>query len=965
MDGFQDIKPPSPRSLRLAADAASPRPLPTLARTPGGLRLQQMEASPSRASPASRLHQMELPHAMTPPPRYPRSPRSPGATPPPTTLLQLRVETAMRRSPRPTAAGLLQRLDGELYSPGLSSSSPSARRLRLMEKQQERLREAGVADAWAAQQPQRQHAQRADWPMPGTPPARKSRKRRVRPSPIQGRTSCLDAPAHSAMAAWPRSTGGSFWLRKGPVRWWALGLRVGTAGALARWIAFVEGCRYCAVVGTERLRFRVAQRAWRAWMERIERRRSINTLMHRAVLVIRTSAKATALHHWADHVDAQRQRRQQMLQKAVNRMRLFAAAHVFVAWVSYAVRGQQLGGIAVVAAQLLRGNTLESRFDDWVYAVVHIKAVKTEWWPMHADPDGTTVVATRVSEPQRVRSKLLATAALNRWRCPLLSRAVVSWKLWLAALPFRKEEMRTVLERLGRKWMLHAFRGWQYSLEHTAQRRQVAIRALGHLSRSSQGRAFLRWQEFTTWSRQMKAAATRVVAKLKFGLESTGFACWVEFTKWSKWRKAAAARVVGKLKFGAQSTSFTCWLEFTTWSRQMKAAATRVVAKLKFGLESTGFACWVEFTKWSKWRKAAVVRVVAKIHHRLESTAFDAWYQFVTYTKQNRGKLNRSLVHVRNAMVVSAWRAWAEMVARQKRMRAIAGRIVARMQFQQYLSSFLAWSEWWRECKQNRIIVKKVMTRITRGALTSAFYTWQEHATWLASSELKLGKHLDCARVARMTAVWRSWSEMSSEQTRMRSILSRIMARMQNGLVLSAYISWSDFASECKQNRIIVTKVVTRMTRRATMSAFVTWQENASWLATNEQKLSKHLENARVVRISEAWMTWLELMTKSTRMRAILNRINARTTNGAAMSVFLAWSDWWRECKKNRAIAVKVVTRLTKMQVRAVHLGRTLPLIAPVLFLHSSLCVLFVVNHTHSGTHRCVQYSTPSLGPYQ
>ena len=899
MDGFQDIKPPSPRSLRLAADAASPRPLPTLARTPGGLRLQQMEASPSRASPASRLHQMELPHAMTPPPRYPRSPRSPGATPPPTTLLQLRVETAMRRSPRPTAAGLLQRLDGELYSPGLSSSSPSARRLRLMEKQQERLREAGVADAWAAQQPQRQHAQRADWPMPGTPPARKSRKRRVRPSPIQGRTSCLDAPAHSAMAAWPRSTGGSFWLRKGPVRWWALGLRVGTAGALARWIAFVEGCRYCAVVGTERLRFRVAQRAWRAWMERIERRRSINTLMHRAVLVIRTSAKATALHHWADHVDAQRQRRQQMLQKAVNRMRLFAAAHVFVAWVSYAVRGQQLGGIAVVAAQLLRGNTLESRFDDWVYAVVHIKAVKTEWWPMHADPDGTTVVATRVSEPQRVRSKLLATAALNRWRCPLLSRAVVSWKLWLAALPFRKEEMRTVLERLGRKWMLHAFRGWQYSLEHTAQRRQVAIRALGHLSRSSQGRAFLRWQEFTTWS------------------------------------------------------------------RQMKAAATRVVAKLKFGLESTGFACWVEFTKWSKWRKAAVVRVVAKIHHRLESTAFDAWYQFVTYTKQNRGKLNRSLVHVRNAMVVSAWRAWAEMVARQKRMRAIAGRIVARMQFQQYLSSFLAWSEWWRECKQNRIIVKKVMTRITRGALTSAFYTWQEHATWLASSELKLGKHLDCARVARMTAVWRSWSEMSSEQTRMRSILSRIMARMQNGLVLSAYISWSDFASECKQNRIIVTKVVTRMTRRATMSAFVTWQENASWLATNEQKLSKHLENARVVRISEAWMTWLELMTKSTRMRAILNRINARTTNGAAMSVFLAWSDWWRECKKNRAIAVKVVTRLTKMQVRAVRLGRTLPLIAPVLFLHSSLCVLFVVNHTHSGTHRCVQYSTPSLGPYQ
>ena len=50
-------------------------------------------------------------------------------------------------------------------------------------------------------------------------------------------------------------------------------------------------------------------------------------------------------------------------------------------------------------------------------------------------------------------------------------------------------------------------------------------------------------------------------------------------------------------------------------------------------------------------------------------------------------------------------------------------------------------------------------------------------------------------------------------------------------------------------------------------------------------------------------------------MRAILNRINSRMTNGAALSAFIAWSDWWRECRKNRAIAAKVVMRVTKRQM--------------------------------------------------
>ena len=44
------------------------------------------------------------------------------------------------------------------------------------------------------------------------------------------------------MEPWPRTTGGSAWLRFSPLRWWSV-IAFGSAGAMGRWIALVESNR--------------------------------------------------------------------------------------------------------------------------------------------------------------------------------------------------------------------------------------------------------------------------------------------------------------------------------------------------------------------------------------------------------------------------------------------------------------------------------------------------------------------------------------------------------------------------------------------------------------------------------------------------------------------------------------------------------------------------------------------------
>jgi hypothetical protein len=815
-DQLQDIRPPSPRSLQLVAVRA------------------ELAASPPPPTP---LRDMGLPHSMTPPPRSPWSPtRSPRSARRRTAAAPASMSSQDRSTPGSGsgAVALLHRLDDSVAA-GTAASSPSRRRRLLQQRREEQLCAAGLSSPTDALP--RRRSQRADWPVPGdpTPSKRKrrsSRKHRAQPSLLRPVPADAPTPRHSRMAAWPPSTAGSHWLRSGPIRWWSVLLRVGTAAAFARWIALVEGSRHCIVIGAERIRFRMTQRAWYAFAERIAHRRHVNSLLHKCLVMARTSLEFVALHRWAEHCESERQRREGALRKAVGRMRLLYAAQAFVSWVSYTVRSQELDNVMYMAARLLHDNTLARSFDTWLDAADHIASVKAQAWPMWVDPDGSeTELVSSISEAQRARCELLARQAVQRWVHPDVYAALQGWDDFVQQKMDARSKVKRVLARIGRRQLHEAFQGWDWAHAQAVHMRQIAKRAIVFMSRASLARAHMRWLNYTHESVRSKQLARKAIGQMSRSAAGRAYLRWIRYTAWSKVVKVSATRLVQKMRHRLKAKSLTTWQQYSarraksrtlltrglaklrnthlasawqTWTTtvrewiRMRTIVGRIVMRMRNALAMSAFVSWLDWTQERTRERKIIAKVVARLRRSELLGAFCRWQEHWSELDRNRGVLLKHLVKVRTATILSAWQTWTTTVKNSVHMHTIAGRVVSRLHNRLVVSAFASWHNLVTKRAHNRDIAYRALARLQRDELMVVFLGWIDFVHAAVSAEIVEEAALK-REIWMIDTMFTAWKHVAARELALELVLEEAQVRIECILIRSAFDRWMDslFVPDC------------------------------------------------------------------------------------------------------------------------------------------------------------------------
>jgi hypothetical protein len=824
------------------------------------------------------------------------------------------------------AVALLHRLDDSVAA-GTAASSPSRRRRLLQQRREEQLRAAGLSSPTDALP--RRRSQRADWPVPGdpTPSKRKrrsSRKHRAQPSLLRPVPADAPTPRHSRMAAWPPSTAGSHWLRSGPIRWWSVLLRVGTAAAFARWIALVEGSRHCIVIGAERIRFRMTQRAWYAFAERIAHRRHVNSLLHKCLVMARTSLEFVALHRWAEHCESERQRREGALRKAVGRMRLLYAAQAFVSWVSYTVRSQELDNVMYMAARLLHDNTLARSFDTWLDAADHIASVKAQAWPMWVDPDGSeTELVSSISEAQRARCELLARQAVQRWVHPDVYAALQGWDDFVQQKMDARSKVKRVLARIGRRQLHEAFQGWDWAHAQAVHMRQIAKRAIVFMSRASLARAHMRWLNYTHESVRSKQLARKAIGQMSRSAAGRAYLRWIRYTAWSKVVKVSATRLVQKMRHRLKAKSLTTWQQYSarraksrtlltrglaklrnthlasawqTWTTtvreivRMRTIVGRIVMRMRNGVAMSAFVSWLDWTQERTRERKIIAKVVARLRRSELLGAFCRWQEHWSELDRTRGILLRHLVKVRNATVLSAWQTWTTAVKDSIRMRTIAGRVVSRLHNRLVVSAFASWLDWTQERTRERKIIAKVVARLRKVKVLGAFCRWQEHWSELDRNRGVLLKHLVKVRNATILSAWQTWTTTVKNSVHMHTIAGRVVSRLHNRLVVSAFASWHNLVTKRAHNRDIAYRALARLQRDELMVVFLGWIDFVH-AAVSAEIVEEAALKREIWMIDTMFTAWKHVAARELALELVLEEAQVRIECILIRSAFDRWMD--------------------------------------------------------------------------
>eukprot|EP01043_Picozoa_sp_COSAG02_P063630 COSAG02_NODE_9074_length_2341_cov_4.429973_1_plen_579_part_10 len=563
MDQLQDIRPPSPRAL---------------------LSLHKRDGNA-----ASPLREMVLPHAMTPPPRTSWVSGS-GSSP------QSRVTRAIVEQRRPTnrrsahagAAAILQRLD-EAVAAGSPVSPSRRRRLPQQHRDENMLQHAENSRA----RTQREGRSAPNSPTPTRLKPTSAREGRPQASMLQPVSSGCPTPQNSLVAAWPVSTGGSHWLRTGPIRWWSVVLRVGTAAAFAQWIAVTESsCNYL-IIATKKLQLSQMQRAWRAFEQHIGYRRRINSLVHMALLTARSSLLFSALHLWADHCESHRQRRENVLRTAVGRMRLLYVAQSFVTWLHFCLRSQELMDIMVDAAPKIRGRRVGRAFDAWLDATDTMARLKAEAWPMYVDPDSTdTELVSNINEAQRTRYELLATQAARRWLHVELYAAVQRWTTFVQMEAGRRSIMLQVLARVTRRQVYEAFTEWGLVYCRAVDRQKRMVRVITHMSRRLLSLAYKRWLVHNTELVRSTMLAQKAVLQLSRSTLGRAHSRWLCYTSRSRILHVATLRCIRRRQLRLEAQSMEQLRSYASTHAKRRATLAMYLKELRHARVASAWRSW-------------------------------------------------------------------------------------------------------------------------------------------------------------------------------------------------------------------------------------------------------------------------------------------------------------------------------------------------------------------------------------
>jgi hypothetical protein len=699
----------------------------------------------------------------------------------------------------------------------------------------------------------------------------------------------------------------------------------------------------------------MTQRAWYAFAERIAHRRHVNSLLHKCLVMARTSLEFVALHRWAEHCESERQRREGALRKAVGRMRLLYAAQAFVSWVSYTVRSQELDNVMYMAARLLHDNTLARSFDTWLDAADHIASVKAQAWPMWVDPDGSeTELVSSISEAQRARCELLARQAVQRWVHPDVYAALQGWDDFVQQKMDARSKVKRVLARIGRRQLHEAFQGWDWAHAQAVHMRQIAKRAIVFMSRASLARAHMRWLNYTHESVRSKQLARKAIGQMSRSAAGRAYLRWIRYTAWSKVVKVSATRLVQKMRHRLKAKSLTTWQQYSarraksrtlltrglaklrnthlasawqTWTTtvrewiRMRTIVGRIVMRMRNALAMSAFVSWLDWTQERTSERKIIAKVVARLRRSELLGAFCRWQERTSWLAFAHQTLDKHLAKIRNATVSSAWQTWTTTVREIVRMRTIVGRIVMRMRNALAMSAFVSWLDWTQERTRERKIIAKVVARLRRSELLGAFCRWQEHWSELDRTRGILLRHLVKVRNATVLSAWQTWTTAVKDSIRMRTIAGRVVSRLHNRLVVSAFASWLDWTQERTRERKIIAKVVARLRKVKVLGAFCRWQEHWSELDRNRGVLLKHLVKVRNATILSAWQTWTTTVKNSVHMHTIAGRVVSRLHNRLVVSAFASWHNLVTKRAHNRDIAYRALARLQRDELMVVFLG--------------------------------------------
>jgi hypothetical protein len=499
----------------------------------------------------------------------------------------------------------------------------------------------------------------------------------------------------------------------------------------------------------------------------------------------------------------------------------------------------------------------------------------------------------------------LTRRAMSWWKMGSVRRTFEGWRSFTEDRHSESRELTAQVEQTVRRAVVLA---WRRSLE----KQRLAKRCLFRLRFRTAAKVFAAWRRETKEQMALKSLAERQQRRREL---------WIALRALRVWRRALKARrlmrrILARLVLHKASLAMRQWVGVTRHARHREQVASNALSRIVHRRLSSAWLWFVECVEDQRARRRLMERAVTQLTMRKTALAFRTWWERVDTARSYKAAMYRAVTVWRDASTARAMRHWLDVTRSARRSRELARRFFAVWHNAATMACFRSWVAFTREEAERRGLLERCVLQIKHARLGKAIRQWRFISSAQRERKMLLRRALAKLHMKTVSRVFTAWAEDARSDRSIRERTSLLLVRLSNAKAYNALVRWRQVTERRMDARLLLVRGAGVFRFGKLSQAFRTWREQASSSSRLRQSARRVVQRWRQARVGRAFETWYEWKVGRSHRRESTLRVIQRFRSSRLLWGFVQW----REALDRKKEALRRMERIVR-RLRLVKAG--------------------------------------------